>query len=85
LPKFCPNRGIKLVNQDIKFCFECGYALQASTVSEETIVEERVPQEEEEGLTTSVYELGNKLEEVVEKIFQSKGFETERKRDYRLL
>jgi len=80
LPKYCPNCGVKLVISDVKFCSECGYALQVSIILEEATIEEKVPREEEEELTTSIYELGNRLEEVVEKIFQSRGFETERRR-----
>ncbi len=80
MPKYCPNCGVKLAITDVKFCSECGYALQVPTILEEATIEEKVPHEEEEELTTSIYELGNRLEEVVEKIFQARGFETERRR-----
>lgn len=60
--------------------------LQVATVSEE-VVQEVVPQEEspdeekeKEDLRVSIFELGNRLEEVVEKILQARGFETERRR-----
>jgi hypothetical protein len=75
-----------LAIENAKFCGECGFALQVTTVSEEVIPEEESLKEEEEEspeeeeLRASIFELGNRLEEVVEKIFQAKGFETERRK-----
>ena len=85
MPKFCPNCGAKLAFENAKFCGECGFVLQARADSEE-IAQEVVPQEspdeeeEKEDLRVSIFELGNRLEEVVEKIFKAKGFETERRK-----
>jgi hypothetical protein len=77
LPKYCPNCGKKLIAENAKFCGECGFSLQATEVIEQPLVAEEERQEEE--FKASIFELGNRLEEVVEKIYQARGFTTERR------
>jgi hypothetical protein len=78
LPKFCPNCGVKLEFEDAKFCPECGFNLTKGTVSTRVTVQKNEANEAE--LSGSVFDLGNKLEQVVEKILQASGYETERRR-----
>lgn len=76
MPKYCPNCGAELEFQDASFCSDCGYALKKE-------VSQRVEQEntaKEARSKINITELGNKLEEVVEKIFQTEGFRTERRK-----
>ena len=77
MPNFCPDCGTKLIFSDAKFCPKCGYALKAKVVLEEEIVEDKGAKTK--SLKASIYELGNRLEEVVEKIFRAKGYKTERR------
>jgi hypothetical protein len=79
--KYCPNCGVKLDVQVAKFCPECGLALGASksekSVNEDSpypikTLQEHVPE-------INAYELGTKLEEVVETIYKSKGYVTRRR------
>jgi hypothetical protein len=78
LPKFCPNCGVKLEFEDAKFCPECGFSLtKGETSIKVTVREEQASEAKPSG---SVFDLGNKLEQVVEKILQAKGYETERRK-----
>jgi uncharacterized Zn finger protein (UPF0148 family) len=78
LLKFCPNCRAELKFQGAKFCPACGYSLT------DEVLEPRIPQEEtseeEKASKISVNELGNRFEEVVEKIFQAYGYKTERRK-----
>ena len=74
MPKFCPECGYRLLNENAKFCSECGYSFR------ELSVEKPEVKSESEKYSPNIYQLGEKLEEVVEKIFQAQGFETERRR-----
>ena len=65
LPKFCPNCGTKLAFEDAKFCPDCGYSLTAETRPIESAEPHKEIKAQEE-LHTNVYDLGNRLEEVVE-------------------
>jgi hypothetical protein len=73
--KFCPSCGAKLKFEDAKFCSECGKSLS------ESVETKGISQKEydEENLKASIFELGTKLEEVVEKIYRAKGYTTERR------
>lgn len=79
MPKHCPNCGTKLIAESAKFCGECGFALQATTATEGLATQEEKVGQAEEEFKASIFELGTKLEEVVEKIYQARGFETERR------
>jgi len=75
--KFCSNCGVKLEFQQAKFCPECGAALAVKKEpSEPDLAKEELIEEDSE---ISIYELGNKLEEVVERIYKSKGYITTRR------
>lgn len=78
MPKFCPNCGIELSTPEAKFCPECGFAFKRETVSQEETVQEDSVEEEE--FRASIADLGNRLEEMVERIFQANGYETERRK-----
>jgi len=78
--KFCPNCGIELKFQQAKFCPECGAPLSnnespktGSPISK-SFEEPTIP-----GADINVYELGKKLEDVVESIYKSKGYVTQRR------
>ncbi len=73
--KYCPECGVTLKFQNPKFCPECG----ASLSTNERIELETKEELNEKQLRISVFELGDKLEEVVEKIYRSKGYNTERR------
>jgi hypothetical protein len=73
--KFCPNCGSELKFEAARFCPECGYSFVGAKKSGDTLSKERVEDESE----VSIFELGNKLEEVVEKIYTSKGYVTQRR------
>jgi hypothetical protein len=70
---YCPNCGATLA-QKAKFCSECGNPLLGDTKADNSASE--TPIEESE---VSIFELGNRLEEVVEKIYKSKGYITIRR------
>ena len=72
--KHCPNCGVALEFENPKFCPECGFSL-----AKEKRENVPSPEDSEEELRTSIFELGNKLEEVVEKIYRSRGYATERR------
>ena len=80
---------MKLEFENAKFCPECGFSLTKGEVStkEEILTKKEIPTKEavlggqsEEKPSGSVFDLGNKLEEVVEKILQANGYETERRK-----
>ncbi len=78
LPRFCPDCGTKLAVSQANFCPECGCALRVATSVQGETVERK--DDERAEIRASIFELGNKLEEVVEQILQSKGYDTERRR-----
>ena len=72
MPNFCPECGTPIENSDAKFCMECGYQFQLSNI----------PKKKHETVTQNsinIFELGEKMEEAVEKIFQAKGYDTKRR------
>lgn len=91
LLKFCPNCGRELKLQQAKFCHECGFnlakvALEDKTTSQpisskssepESFLEQELPMQNPSKI--NIYELGIKLEEVVEQIYQSRGYSTFRR------
>jgi len=78
LPKYCPNCGVKLEFEDAKFCPECGFNLTKRAILTEVTVQKEEANEAK--LSGSVFDLGKKLEQIVEKILQASGCETERRR-----
>lgn len=79
--KYCPNCGNELRFAQSKFCPECGANLLPNETPQETQRSNpRVSQEVlEEIPEVNVYELGKKLEDVVESIYRSKGYSTTRR------
>jgi hypothetical protein len=71
---FCSNCG-KKVTLSARFCPECGYNLQQMPKKE--------TKQEHTEKKVNIYELGEKLEEAVENIFQAKGFITSRRKRLR--
>jgi hypothetical protein len=73
---FCPNCDEKLPSPNLNFCPYCGSSLKEQpdfTLSEEVT-------DKDEGVTSrAIYELGEKLEECVEKILFAKGYEVKRR------
>jgi hypothetical protein len=69
----CPKCGVVLQSENAKFCSECGSPISFNPKkgTKKTPVEEDIK--------TSIFELGQKLEEVVEKIYRAKGYSTERR------
>ena len=63
--------------ENAKFCQECGFALHAVSTSEQRITEEKIEGHKE--LKASIFELGNRLEEMVERILQAEGYVTVRR------
>ena len=79
--KFCPNCGNELKFQQAKFCPECGASLATNVFQNEDSSNPNLADDspKEEMPEINVYELGNKLEEVVETIYKSKGYITHRR------
>jgi hypothetical protein len=78
--KFCPNCGAELPFQQAKFCSECGFSLVGYAAEEDVPEKSHGNQTQtSEALVISISELGKKLEEVVEKIFISRGYSTQRR------
>ena len=76
---FCPNCGAKL-NDSPKFCPECGNKLNINIVDaqkDDTPVS--IDLKESEKPFPKKFDLGKKLEEVVEKIYQADGYSTEKR------
>ena len=78
--KFCPNCGIELKFQQAKFCPECGTLLSSNESQKADSPNSKIYEE----LTIpvaeiNVYDLGKKLEDVVERIYKSKGYATQRR------
>ncbi len=71
--KFCPECGESLSSQDFKFCPECGFKM------EEKFNDEISSVQEEKKDSFSIYNLGERFEQVVEEIFQAKGYKTSRR------
>jgi hypothetical protein len=71
---FCPYCGNK-ITFSAKFCPECGYDLQQMSKKE-------IKQEQTKN-SVNIYELGEKFEQVVENIFQAKGYITTRRKRLR--
>lgn len=70
---YCPVCGLKLQVPIPNFCSGCGVNLKqhdGTSVSFECDFEAKV--------RVTIHELGERLEECVEKILKSKGFQTER-------
>jgi len=76
MPNVCQNCGEKLPSPNPNFCPNCGASLkeQASLALPVEVIEKA-----EAETQTAIYELGEKLEECVEKILATKGYETERR------
>lgn len=67
--KYCSECGTKVSNKHAKFCFECGEPTSPSD-----------SRDSHSGFNkTSIFLLGEKMEEAVEHIFKAKGYETERR------
>jgi hypothetical protein len=79
LSNYCPYCGTRLAVEDAKFCPECGKVLKPAKAYESTDAEEKLSRGDDEELRAGIFELGNRLEEVVERIFQARGFRTERR------
>jgi hypothetical protein len=84
--KFCPECGASLVSNETKGASVLQPALKEVPMSNPTHKEESVSHkffesdlEEQTQAKINVYELGIKLEEVVEKIYQSRGYSTNRR------
>ena len=80
--KYCPNCGNQLKFEQAKFCPECGTNLVAANNDhEETRLKNKFNDQSvsEEAPEINVYELGKKLEDVVENIYKSKGYSTTRR------
>ncbi len=81
--KFCPNCGIELKVQQAKFCPECGTPLVSNKSPKTDSPNSKINMNYEETAKSipeiNVYDLGNKLEDVVELIYKSKGFATQRR------
>lgn len=72
MTKFCPECGHRLESLQAKFCSECGTKLTV----------EEVDESEKRPITSdgkNVYDLGIRLEKVVERIFQDEGYITKRR------
>ena len=79
--KYFPYCGTLLEFPNAKFCPEFGYAL-AEHMEKETIPILETSEANEVGDAVrlmDVNELANRLEEIVESIFETKGYETERR------
>jgi predicted nucleic acid-binding Zn-ribbon protein len=72
--KFCTNCGARLDSEKAKFCPDCGEQLFVIPKPKE-----KQQEKTEDEVQASIFELGNKLEDVVEKIYRSKGYATERR------
>ena len=75
MAKFCPECGTPLPSQDHKFCPECGFKLDGIS---------QIDEKKDEKLDTTkktpfIYDLGERFEQVVEAIFQGRGFKTIRR------
>ena len=82
MPPFCPQCGEKLAYEDAKFCPECGYSLMPKeTAQSETPQISKVPTVEEAPRKSefNIYEIGVKLEQNIELLYQAKGYQTERR------
>ena len=75
MPNFCPNCGVKIEVQNPKFCPNCGVNLQNSMEEISTQASEY----NEAKIHATIHELGEKLEEFVEKILAGKGYHTRRR------
>jgi hypothetical protein len=73
--KFCPNCRAEIRFEGAKFCSECGYSFVQNIKSEDIKPERHATTE----LEFDISELGKKLEEVVEKIYNTKGYLTKRR------
>jgi hypothetical protein len=94
MPKFCPECGAPLPHSNAKFCPECGTGLQETPAPTAAVrsapptkddwsepidwPEEEYPEEDTQP-SLNVYELGTKLEEIVDSIYQAEGYKTERR------
>lgn len=76
---FCPACGSKLPATDMNFCPNCGASLKQRSEVPPSL-EDDVGEAE---VRATVHELGEKLEECVEKILRSKGFRTKRREKIR--
>lgn len=72
MPNFCPECGCRLESPQAKFCSACGAKLIKNLFEEGVNRPSTI-----EG--KDVYDLGVRLEAIVEKIFQEEGFQTKRR------
>lgn len=71
MPNFCPTCGEKLQSPNPNFCPHCG----AQLIAQERIMKSSL----ETDIQVSIRDLGEKLEECVEKILTAKGYEIRRR------
>lgn len=75
MPNFCPNCGKKLPIPNPNFCPNCGLDLR----KEKSYVLSTEESTKEKEVQRAIHELGEKLEECVEKILAAKGYKTKRR------
>ncbi|MBS7647944.1 restriction endonuclease [Candidatus Bathyarchaeota archaeon] len=75
MSNFCPNCGTKLGVPNPNFCPNCGTDLRKRRGE----IPMQVNEYEEARVQATIHELGEKLEECVEKILASKGYHTQRR------
>lgn len=77
---FCPNCGVKLTDSP-KFCPGCGHKLDINIPSSpKPEAPPKIEEKKPEVILPKKFDLGVKLEEVVEKIYQADGYSTEKRR-----
>jgi len=85
MPQFCPQCGHKLEFSDAKFCPDCGRSLtpiESETI--ETELKEVSKSNEVQKIPKfNIHEAGRKLEQNIELLFQSQGYQTERNKRIR--
>lgn len=86
MPKFCPECGTKLEIKNAKFCPDCGLNLSqlvnlADTADSIIEVEENsIEMDTAVRSRPTVYELGTRFEDTVEKILNAQGWKTEKRK-----
>ena len=78
MPNYCPNCGNELEYKDAKFCSECGFSFVGKIDTNIISASDKVL-EEDLGAQINIQELGTRLEDIIDRIFKSRGYKTERR------